>query len=133
MEKCKQTRKHEFLFTEDLDLFVTVQLLEDTLAVLPLGKLCEEHGYTYEWTSGQKPHLTKEGTRIAMKDGKFRTSCCLGIVVKFWRQLVFCIVSVGGSFSASVPRSSAELHRGFVHHILEDEVDGQKEEHSERR
>ena len=31
---------------------------------------------------------------------------------------------VGGSFSARVPRSSAELHRGFVHHILEDEVDG---------
>ena len=30
----------------DLDLFVTVQLLEDTLAVLSLGKLCEEHGYT---------------------------------------------------------------------------------------
>ena len=30
----------------DLDFFVTVQLLEDTLAVLSLGKLCEEHGYT---------------------------------------------------------------------------------------
>ena len=27
----------------DLDLFVTVQILEDTLAVLSLGKLCEEH------------------------------------------------------------------------------------------
>ena len=40
---------------------------------------------------------------------------------------------VGGSFSARVPRSSAELHRGFVHHILEDEVDGHKEEQGDQR
>ena len=40
---------------------------------------------------------------------------------------------VGGSFSASVPRSSAESHRGFVHHILEDEVVGQKEEQGGQR
>ena len=40
---------------------------------------------------------------------------------------------VGGSFSARVPRSSAELHRGLVHHILEDEVDGQKEEQGDQR
>ena len=33
-----------------------------------------------------------------------------------------------GSYSARVPRSSlADVHREFVHHILEDEVDGQKE------
>ena len=35
---------------------------------------------------------------------------------------------VGGSFSARVPKSSAEVHRGFSDHILEDEVDGQEEE-----
>ena len=28
---------------------------------LSFGKLCEEHGETYEWTSGQKPYLTKNG------------------------------------------------------------------------
>ena len=44
-----------------LDLFVTVQTLEDTPAVLSLGKLCEEHGCTYEWVSGEKPHRTKQG------------------------------------------------------------------------
>ena len=32
-----------------------------------------------------------------------------------------------------VPRSSAELHRGFVHHILEDEVDGQKKKQGDQR
>ena len=51
----------------DLNLFVTVQLLEDTPA-LSFGKLCEEHGYTYEWTSGQKPHQTKDGKNISMQD-----------------------------------------------------------------
>ena len=29
-----------------------------------LGKLCEDHGYTYHWISGQKPHLTKNDKRI---------------------------------------------------------------------
>ena len=40
---------------------------------------------------------------------------------------------MGGSFSARVPRSSAELRKVFVHHILEDEVDGQKEEQGDQR
>ena len=40
---------------------------------------------------------------------------------------------MGGSFSARVPRSSAELYKGFIHHILEDEVDGQKEQQVDQR
>ena len=39
-------------------------LLEETLTVLPLGKLSQDHGYSYEWTSGQKPQLIKDGRRI---------------------------------------------------------------------
>ena len=40
---------------------------------------------------------------------------------------------VRGSYSA-VPRSSfAEVHREFVHHIGEDEVDGQEERQDDRR
>ena len=41
------------------DLFATAQLLDETPAVLSLGKLCEDHGYSYEWVSGQKPRLTR--------------------------------------------------------------------------
>ena len=37
-------------------------LLEDTPAV-PLGNLCEDHGHSYHWTSGQKPPLIKNGRR----------------------------------------------------------------------
>ena len=44
--------------------FLTMKVLEDTPAVLSLGKLCDEHGYSYEWINGQKPHLIKNGIRI---------------------------------------------------------------------
>ena len=39
-------------------------LLEETPAVLSLVKLCEEHGYTYHWTSGQTPHLVKRARKL---------------------------------------------------------------------
>ena len=42
---------------------MTVKLLEDTPAVLSLEKICEDHGYSYESTCGQLPHLTKNGRR----------------------------------------------------------------------
>ena len=51
------------VYVRELDLFVTVMLLENTPAVISLGKLCEGHGYTYHWTSGQKPQLIKNGRR----------------------------------------------------------------------
>ena len=39
-----------------------------------------------------------------------------------------------GSYSARVPRSSlAVVHREFVHHMLEDEVDGQEEGQDDKR
>ena len=59
-----QTREDATVHARELDLFVTVMLLENTLAALSLGKLCEDHGYTYHWTSGPKPQLIKNGRRI---------------------------------------------------------------------
>ena len=42
--------------------------------------------------------------------------------------------TVRGSYSARVPRSSsAGMHREFVHHIVEDEVDGQEERQDDKR
>ena len=42
--------------------------------------------------------------------------------------------NVRGSYSARVPRSSlVEVHRAFVHHILEVEVVGQQEEQGDQR
>ena len=45
-----------------------------------------------------------------------------------------CALVVRGSYSARVPRSSSgRVHREFVHHILEDEVDGQEEGQDDKR
>ena len=58
-----QTQEEATAHVKEFDLFVTVKLLEDISAVLSLGKRCEDHGYSHEWTSGQKPHLIKVGRR----------------------------------------------------------------------
>ena len=49
----------------------TVQSLEETRAVLSLGKLCDDHGYSCEWVSGKKPQLTKEGKTSECKTDNF--------------------------------------------------------------
>ena len=59
-----QTREEATVYVKELDLCVTVMLLEETPAVLSLGKLCDDHGYTHNWTSSQKPLLTKNGKKI---------------------------------------------------------------------
>ena len=41
------------VFVHDLDLFVTVQLLDDTPAILLLHKLCSKRGYSYEWKTAK--------------------------------------------------------------------------------
>ena len=46
-------------------------VLENTPAVLSLGKLCDENGYSYEWINGQKPHLIKDGIRIICNTENF--------------------------------------------------------------
>ena len=46
-------------------------LLEETRAVLSLGKLCEDHGYNFHWTSGQKPHLTQNDRKINCNTANF--------------------------------------------------------------
>ena len=48
----------------ELGLLMTVMLPEDTRTVLSLGKLNENHGCKYHWTSGQKPYLIKNGRKI---------------------------------------------------------------------
>ena len=38
--------------------------LNKTPVVLSLRKLCVDHGFSHHWTSGQKPHLIRNGKRI---------------------------------------------------------------------
>ena len=69
MVKCRQMKRLQFI--RELDIFLTMELLEDTPAVSSLGKLCDEHGYSYEWINGQKPHLIKNGIRIQCNTENF--------------------------------------------------------------
>ena len=59
-----QTKAEATLYVKELYLILTVMMLEDTPAVLSLGKLREDQGYSYHWTSGQKQQLIKNGRRI---------------------------------------------------------------------
>ena len=56
---------------KELDIFLTMKVFEDTPAVLSFGKLCDEHGYSYEWINGQKPHLIKNGIRTQCNTENF--------------------------------------------------------------
>ena len=42
-------------------LFVALQILVESSAVLLTGKLCDGRGHTYEWVSSKQPRLTKQG------------------------------------------------------------------------
>ena len=55
-----QTHEEATEYVKELDIFLTMKVLEDTPAVLSRGKLCDEHGYSYEWINGQKPHLIQK-------------------------------------------------------------------------
>ena len=59
-----QTHEEATVYVKELDIFLTMKVLENTPGVLSLGKLCDENGYSYEWINGQKPHLIKNGIRI---------------------------------------------------------------------
>ena len=66
-----QTHEEATVYVKELDFFLTLKVLEDTSAVLSLGKLCDENGYSHEWINGQKPHLIKDGIRIICNTENF--------------------------------------------------------------
>ena len=52
-----QTQEEATVYVTEMVKFLTMKVLENTPAVLSLGKLCDENEYSYEWINGQKPHL----------------------------------------------------------------------------
>ena len=66
-----QTNEEATVYVKELDIFLTMKVLDDIPAVLSLEKLCDEHGYSYEWTNGQKPHHIKNGFRIQCNTENF--------------------------------------------------------------
>ena len=68
-----QTHEEAIVYVKELDIFLTMKVLENTPAVLSLGKLCDEHGYFYEWVNGQKPHLIKTRDSDTLQNGELRS------------------------------------------------------------
>ena len=66
-----QTHEEATVYVKELDIFLTMKVLENTPAVLSLGKLSDENEYSYEWIHGQKPHLIKNGIRIPCNTENF--------------------------------------------------------------
>ena len=66
-----QTHEEAIVYVKELDIFLTWTVLDYTPAVLSLGKLCDENGYSYEWINGQKTHLIKDGIRIICNTENF--------------------------------------------------------------
>ena len=54
-----QTHEEAIVYVKELGIFLTMKVLENTPAVLSLGKLCDGNGYFYEWINCQQPHLIK--------------------------------------------------------------------------
>ena len=66
-----QTHEEATVYVKELDIFLTMKVLENTPSVLSLGKLCDENGFSYEWINGQKPHLIKNGIRMQCNTENF--------------------------------------------------------------
>ena len=61
-----QTHEETTVYVKELDIFLTMKVLENTPAVLSLGKLCDENGYSYEWINRSKTtsHLKRESDTV---------------------------------------------------------------------
>ena len=66
------TKEEATVYVKELDLFVTVKLLDDTSAVHSLGKLCEDHG-------SSKPQPIKDGRRIKCSTENYVPIVVLGL------------------------------------------------------
>ena len=52
------TTEEPTIYVYELDMFVQVQVLKESPAVLSLGNLCSQNGYSYEWHPGQSHHIS---------------------------------------------------------------------------
>ena len=86
-----QTNEEAQVYVQDLDLFVTVQILEETPAVLSLGKLCSEHGCSYEWKKRRNSTFDQRWEDNYLHTGQLSTSRCIKTVIIFQQHFVFNI------------------------------------------
>ena len=78
------------MYVKGLGVFLTLKVLYNTPAVLSLGKLCDENGFSKEWINGQKPHHIGERNSDYLQHRELRSYCgsrrvkfFLGIFINF--------------------------------------------------
>ena len=112
-----QTHEEATFYVRELDMFLTMKLLEDTPAVLSLGKLCDEYGYSYEWINCPKPHLILNGIRIQCNTENFEPVLVPG----------FSTTPASSSTSTFTTPSDQEIDDSDHHSAIEssESLDGQ--------
>ena len=117
-----------------------MKVLEDTPAVLSLGKLCDEHGYSHEWINGEKPHLIKNGIRIQCNTENFVPVVVPGLSTSSSSSLPSSTSMTpsrqeidhptsSSSSSTSTPRtSSTEIDHSYHHPAIETRESVDKQE-----
>ena len=91
-----QTHEEAIVFVRELDIFLTMKVLENTPAVLSLRKLCDENGYFDEWINGYKPHFIKKRDTNTMLFGELRSDCGPKLVIEFFIQ--FSLFNINDTF-----------------------------------
>ena len=61
------------------ELWVWAMLVDDSPAVLSLGILCTEHGFSYVWESGQQPKLSRGPTTVTCETENFAPVVTLSV------------------------------------------------------
>ena len=81
-----QTHEEATVYVKELDIFLTMKVLENTPAVLSLGKLCDENGYSYEWINGQKTtsHFKRDSDTV--QHGELLHYRCSRLINEFFLQ-----------------------------------------------
>ena len=68
-----QTQEEAIVYVKELDIFLTMKVLENTPAVLSLGKLCDENGYSCEWGQRSKTTSHKKRYSDTVQHGELRS------------------------------------------------------------
>ena len=79
-----QTHEEAAVYVKELDIFLTMNVLQNTRTVLSLGKLCDDNGYSYGWINGQKPHLIKKRDPDNLQYGELRSNCGSRLVIELF-------------------------------------------------
>ena len=91
-----QTHEEAIVYVKELGIFLTMKVLDNTPAVLSLGKLFDENGCSFEWINGQKTHLITDRIRKICNTENF-----VPVVVQSLSKSSFILQSYCSVFSSS--------------------------------